>query len=142
MEKGRSGEDAAVRFLRRRGWLPLVRNWTVPTGGELDIVAIRDGVLAVIEVKSRRSAQELHEPVSLAQRARLGRGAAAFLHRNPQLSRLCVRFDLILVARSRRPPRITHQKGAFDPPVRRDETNGTGPRPDLGHRRVDARGPR
>lgn len=118
-----------MRFLRRRGWLPLVRNWAVPTGGELDVVAIRDGVLAIIEVKTRRSAQELEEPVSLAQRARLGRGAAAFVHRNPQLSRMCVRFDLILVDRSRRPARITHQKGAFDPPARRNDTSGVaGPR--------------
>lgn len=82
---------------------------------------MRDGILAIIEVKTRRSPTALLEPVSLAQRARIGRGASAFLHRNPQLSRLSVRFDLILVDRSRHPIRITHQKGAFEPPVRRSD---------------------
>ncbi len=119
MDDGRYGEEVATRFLRRRGWLPIARNWPVPQGGELDIVALRDGILAIVEVKTRRSAEALHDPVSLAQRARISRGAIAFVHRNPQLSRLCVRFDVILVDRSRRPPRITHQAAAFDPPGRR-----------------------
>lgn len=119
MDEGRHGEEIATRYLRRRGWLPVARNWTVPAGGEIDIVALRDGILAIVEVKTRRSPAALHEPVSLAQRARLSRGAEAFLHRHPQLSRLNVRFDVILVDRSRRPARITHQTAAFDPPIRR-----------------------
>lgn len=127
MDDGRYGEEVATRYLRRRGWLPVARNWPVPSGGEIDLVALRDGILAVVEVKTRRSAAALHEPVSLAQRARLGRGAEAFLHRHPQLRRLNVRFDVILVDHSRRPPRVTHQRGAFDPPGRRREPSDRRP---------------
>ncbi len=125
MDDGRYGEEVATRYLRRRGWLPLARNWPVPGGGELDIVALRNGILAVVEVKTRRSPEALYEPVSLAQRARISRGATAFVHRNPQLRRLNIRFDVILVDRSRRPSRITHQTDAFDPPGRRREMSGS-----------------
>ena len=51
---GRYGEELATRFLGNNGWSVLDRNWRC-TAGEIDIVAMRDGVLAVCEVKTRRS---------------------------------------------------------------------------------------
>lgn len=51
-EIGAIGEEAAERFLKKRGWRILSRNFLV-RGGEIDIIAFRFGVLAFFEVKSR-----------------------------------------------------------------------------------------
>ncbi len=116
METGRHGEAAALRFLKRRGWLPLAVNWSASSGGEIDIVARRRGVLAIIEVKTRSDPAALVEPVSLEQRRRIARGAAAFIRRHPDLEDLRLRYDLVTVDRSRLPSRITHRPDAFAPP--------------------------
>ena len=53
---GRRGEDAerfAAAALRRDGYRILLRNHRTPAG-ELDIVALRRGVFAFVEVKARR----------------------------------------------------------------------------------------
>lgn len=51
---GRYGEELAARFLAKAGWQIVERNWRCDSG-ELDIVALRNGVVAVCEVKTRRS---------------------------------------------------------------------------------------
>jgi len=53
-ERGRLGEDAAVKFLRERGWAIVARNWRQGRD-ELDVVA-RDGeVLVFCEVRTRQA---------------------------------------------------------------------------------------
>ena len=49
--KGRAGEEVAASFLEADGWTILERNlrWK---GGEIDIVAAREGIIAFTEVKS------------------------------------------------------------------------------------------
>lgn len=51
---GRWGEDAAADFLRTQGYEILARNFRV-RGGEADLLALKDGLLVVVEVKARRS---------------------------------------------------------------------------------------
>lgn len=51
---GKYGEELAARFLAKTGWRVVDRNWRCGAG-ELDIVAQRGAVLAVCEVKTRRS---------------------------------------------------------------------------------------
>lgn len=114
MDDGRRGEQAAHRYLLRRGWRPVARNWS-GAGGELDIVMMRRGILAIVEVKTRRDPAELEEPIRLAQRARIIRAASVFASRRAELAALAIRFDLITVDRSRRPARIVHIEGAFSP---------------------------
>jgi putative endonuclease len=50
--RGRRGEDAAAAWYRARGYRIVERNWRCPLG-ELDLVAARDGVLVLCEVKAR-----------------------------------------------------------------------------------------
>jgi putative endonuclease len=53
---GRRGEDAAHRFLRRRGFTVVARNWRPPQGGgEIDVVAWDGDTLVFVEVKARVS---------------------------------------------------------------------------------------
>ena len=55
-EFGLEGEDKAVNYLIKEGYLILDRNWKSGRK-ELDIVAQKDGTLVVVEVKSRKSAK-------------------------------------------------------------------------------------
>ena len=55
IELGRAGEDLAALYLADRGWVIVDRNVRFSRDGELDIIASRGGVLAFVEVKTRRS---------------------------------------------------------------------------------------
>jgi putative endonuclease len=51
-ERGRDGEDYVANLLASEGWTVAARNFRA-AGGELDVVAHRDGVWRFVEVKSR-----------------------------------------------------------------------------------------
>lgn len=53
-ELGKLGEELAVEFLQENGYLILETNWTFQKA-EIDIIAQKENVLAVIEVKTRSS---------------------------------------------------------------------------------------
>jgi putative endonuclease len=114
-EEGRRGEAAAARHLIRRGWTILARRWR-GAGGELDLVAARGDVVAICEVKARGDPAVLDEPVTAAQRERIGRAAAAFLASRPDLEGRTVRLDLIAVRLSRPRSRVAHRPGAIEAP--------------------------
>jgi putative endonuclease len=88
--------------LRLRLWRIVARDWRCPAG-EIDIVARRGGVLAIIEVKARATANDAASAVSPKQRRRIARAASAFLLTRPELAGLTVRFDVMLVATLRAP---------------------------------------
>jgi putative endonuclease len=54
-ELGKKGEEIAVSFLQKEGYQILERNWVFQKA-ELDIVAQKDNILAIVEVKTRTSA--------------------------------------------------------------------------------------
>jgi putative endonuclease len=93
-----------------RGWRIVARRWRGPAG-ELDLVARRGGVLAVIEVKRRRTRDDAALAVTPSSRIRLRRAALAFVARNPELARLALRFDAMLVTPWAWPH---HLAGAWD----------------------------
>jgi putative endonuclease len=51
---GKLGEELAVDFLEKNGYEILETNWTFQKA-EVDIIALKNNVLAVIEVKTRSS---------------------------------------------------------------------------------------
>lgn len=53
-ELGKKGEDLAVEHLEQNGYAILERNWTFEKA-EIDIIAEKESILAVIEVKTRSS---------------------------------------------------------------------------------------
>ena len=85
--RGRVAEWLCLWHLRLRGWRILARGWRCPSG-EIDILARRRGVLAVIEVKSR---------------GEIATAAAALALQRSDLAGLDLRFDLMLVAPLRLP---------------------------------------
>jgi putative endonuclease len=53
-EIGQWGEAFAERFLSERGYLIVERNFRTPDG-EIDIIAMKEGELVFVEVKTRRN---------------------------------------------------------------------------------------
>src|SRR5437868_12217185 len=53
---GRRGEDLAHRYLRKRGYIVVARNYRLPGGdGEADIIAWDGDELVIVEVKTRET---------------------------------------------------------------------------------------
>ncbi len=111
---GRRGEDAAARFLDRRGYEIVERNWTC-SAGEADIVA-RDGDAVVfVEVKTRSSCEKgfPSEAVDAEKRERYERIAAQFLQGYDAVD-VPVRFDIVsIVVISPDRAMIRHHINAF-----------------------------
>jgi putative endonuclease len=107
--RGHLAEWLCLWHLRLRGWRIVARGWRCPAG-EIDILARRGEILAVIEVKSRGDLAVAAAALPARQRRRITRAAEAFLLAHPELAGLGLRFDLMLVA-PRRLPR--HWRGAW-----------------------------
>jgi putative endonuclease len=108
--RGRRAERLAAWWLRLHGYRILAQGFRVPAG-EVDLIARRGGVLAIVEVKRRDSLAAACEAVGGRQQRRVRRAAEAYLQRHPELTRLQPRFDALLLA-PRRLPR--HIKGAWN----------------------------
>src|SRR5689334_21966020 len=66
-ELGKLGEEFGVRWLEEKGFEILFRNWRF-SYHEIDILAVKDNVLHVIEVKSRRSSHYSFPESSVTKR--------------------------------------------------------------------------
>jgi putative endonuclease len=113
---GRRGEDLAHRFLRKRGFTIVARNYRLAAGdAEADLIAWEHESLVIVEVKSRESA-EFGSPdraVSEEKRLALVRVAREYAKKTETpLER--VRFDVVTVVLCGRPT-IEHFRDAFRP---------------------------
>jgi putative endonuclease len=111
--RGREGEDATARLYERRGYRVLERNWRCALG-ELDVIAARDDVLVICEVKSRTGVAfgGGYEAVTWSKRRRLRRLAEAFLSER-RLAPARVRFDVASVWLGRRGADVELFEDAF-----------------------------
>ncbi|MCC7049240.1 MAG: YraN family protein [Alphaproteobacteria bacterium] len=107
--RGHRAESLCCWCLRLKGYRVLERRTRTPMG-EIDILARRGDVLAIVEVKARPTHGQAGDAVSPRQRHRLGRAACWVLAARPELARLNVRFDAMLVAPWRLP---WHLPGAW-----------------------------
>lgn len=103
---GIDAESAACAVLEQQGWTVLGRRLRTQAG-EIDAVAEKDGLLAVLEVKARPTLALAAASVSPRQRTRLLAAAAILLAANPDWGRNGVRFDVLLVDAAGAVRRIT-----------------------------------
>jgi putative endonuclease len=111
---GAYGERVAVRHLDDAGYAVLDRNWR-SRSGELDVVAMRGGVVVFVEVKCRRSVAfgVPAAAVTPAKAARVRVVAAEWLAAHG-LSGAAVRFDVVSVLRPVRGAAVVeHVAAAF-----------------------------
>jgi putative endonuclease len=107
---GRGAEVLAALWLMAKGYRILGFRLRTPQG-EIDILALRGPVLAVVEVKRRRTLQEALEAVTEDQRTRLTRAAMTVASRRRSLADRLIRLDLFALAPGVRPCHIVNAWG-------------------------------
>jgi putative endonuclease len=102
---GRRGEVIAAIWLMAKGYRILGFRLKTPQA-EIDLLAQRGKILAVVEVKRRTSLLAALETVSYDQRDRLRRAGADLAARRPALRAASVRLDLMALAPGKLPRHI------------------------------------
>lgn len=102
---GRRGEVIAAIWLMAKGYRILGFRLKTPQA-EIDLLAQRGKILAVVEVKRRTSLLAALETVSYDQRDRLRRAGADLAARRPALRDASVRLDLMALAPGKLPRHI------------------------------------
>jgi putative endonuclease len=102
---GRRGEVLSALWLMAKGYRIL--GFRLKTrAGEIDLLAQKGEVLAVVEVKLRTSLEAALEAVTFQQRERLRRAAESLAARRPALAGAAIRLDLMALAPGRLPRHI------------------------------------
>lgn len=112
LELGRWGEEAAVQYLKDNGYAILERNYR-KGHLEIDIIAYCEGLIIVVEVKTRSSDTFMRpeEAVNHKKRTDLIRLTNQYVkshHRSEE-----VRFDVISIVKNSQGTEVEHIKDAF-----------------------------
>ena len=114
---GQRGEDAAARYLKRKGYHILARHVDSPLG-ELDIIAVDNRTVVFVEVKTRTSTDAGHPAEAIDERKerRMTQAALAYL-KSQRLLQYAARFDVVAITwpAGARHPAIEHIENAFEP---------------------------
>ena len=109
--RSRLGETAAAWRLWIAGYRIIAEREKTPFG-EIDIVAVKSGLVAFVEVKARPDLRRSIEAVSARQRRRIEQAAGWLVSQRPALRQRQMRFDIIAVIPYRLP---VHVKDAWRP---------------------------
>ena len=109
---GKLGEELAVAFLQKKGYTVLETNWTFQKA-EIDIIAQKENVLAVVEVKTRSSIefglpQDFVKPKKIQL---LVKAVNEYVTSNDL--EVAVRFDIIAIFKENKDYKIEHIEDAF-----------------------------
>ncbi|WP_318312179.1 YraN family protein [Flagellimonas crocea] len=109
---GKLGEQKAVDFLRASGYAVVARNYRY-LSAEIDIIAQKDNVLAIVEVKSRNSGflGDVSDMISPKKIKLLTMAANHFVEESDMDFE--VRFDVVTVVKNGNDLKIDHLKNAF-----------------------------
>lgn len=106
--RGRASELIAALFLMAKGYRILAHRARTPFG-EVDLAALKRGVLVIVEVKARATLAAGVEAVTPMQQERLARAAQALAGRW-RMTKLPIRFDIVVVGARWAPQ---HVRGAW-----------------------------
>ncbi len=114
VEKGKQGEDIAVKYLEEAGIDVIARNVRCNMG-EIDIVGVDGDTLVFVEVKSKSFGGYglPQEAVTVAKQRRLTRLAQWYL-KSRKMERRSARFDVIAIAWKGGEPEVTWIANAFE----------------------------
>jgi len=113
-ELGKKGEEKALRFLKKRGYRIVEKNYVCKMG-EMDIIAREKDTLVFIEVKTR-SSTEFGPPqlaVNSAKQRQLSKVALNYL-KEKHLEDVKARFDVVAILLEQKREEIELIKDAFD----------------------------
>ena len=111
-ELGKKGEDLAVDFLIKNGYHIIARNY-IYQKTEVDIIAKKENILAVVEVKTRTSAdfgdpQQFLKPKQIQ---RIIKAVDQFINSNEM--DVEVRFDIVAIVLNKKGTTLEHLENAF-----------------------------
>jgi putative endonuclease len=114
---GQRGEDAAVQYLKQKGYNILARG-VHSRLGELDIIAVDRRTVVFVEVKTRQSGDTGHptEAIDERKQRRMTQAALAYL-KAKGLLKYSARFDVVAIIwpENSKRPSIEHYPNAFAP---------------------------
>jgi putative endonuclease len=98
MQRGMAAEELAAQYLKVRGLKILARNLRCKAG-ELDLVCLDGGVLAIVEVRQRGGAEfgGALASVTWTKQRKIMRAARFFLRREKHWRNFSVRFDVLAI---------------------------------------------
>lgn len=113
---GLEGEEMAAEYMKRQGYTILDRNWR-SGHKELDMVAVKDGTIVFVEVKTRSGSEwgNPEDAVDMRKIRRIVRSADAYLRL--KMIDMDVRFDIISVISNNGNLNLEHIEEAFYPPL-------------------------
>ena len=94
--RGIWSERLAAISLRLKGYRIIARNFKTKVG-EIDIIAKKGEVIAIVEVKARRELDAAINSVSYESQRRIENAADYWLSKRKDASQLSLRFDIIAV---------------------------------------------
>lgn len=109
--KGHRAEGLAALWLRLKGYRILARRFRCRQG-EVDIIARRGAVVAIVEVKARHEVMSAVDAIQDRSWRRIEAAADVWLSRHPQGTALSTRYDIVAVLS---PLRLKHLAGAWQP---------------------------
>jgi len=110
---GNQGEEQAVNYLQKNGYIILDRRWKHKKF-EIDIIAKNHNTLIFFEVKTRRNPIiSINDIISNAQKDRIINAAHHYILSNE--IDLNIRFDLIYIDYSQKTFKLKHFKEFFAP---------------------------
>ena len=109
--RGIYAERLAGLWLQMKGYHIAARRFETYFG-EIDIIARRGHVIAIVEVKARPTIEEAMEAVKQPSEKRFDKAANVFLARQPDRKKLRLRYDLIAISPWKLP---RHIEGFFHP---------------------------
>jgi putative endonuclease len=97
-QRGMAGENLAAKYLELHGLKILARNLRCKTG-ELDLVCLDGGVLAIVEVRQRECTEfgGALDSVTWTKRRKIIRTTRYFLQRQVEWRGYFMRFDVVAV---------------------------------------------
>mgnify|MGYP000085479978 CR=1 FL=1 len=112
---GDKGEELAVKFLKKKGYKIIKRNYRTPTG-EIDIIAKDGDKLVFVEVKTRTDSLFGHPVEAVDYRKQRKIKTAALHYLATQKKEMPARFDIISIRIGPDGKTIEHLKDAFEGP--------------------------
>lgn len=106
---GKRAEWFAALALLLKGYRIVARRYKT-RAGEIDLIARKGDLVAMIEVKARPSVREAVDAVSYTSQRRINNAADHWHAKQPDATKLSIRFDIIAVCPRKWP---VHLENAF-----------------------------
>lgn len=103
--RGHRGEWLAALALMLKGYRIVARRYRTKLG-EIDLIARRGDLVAIVEVKARPTLIEAMEAIARQSERRIEGATDLWLSRQPDYGRLSVRFDMVAILPRRWPVHV------------------------------------